>query len=73
MINDFVVTNMGLFCIFVILVTIIGIKFFRLFVGMGIIWYFEILAFFIDDDADHKWLYLGDVLNMLQVIHTILL
>lgn len=40
---------------------------------MGIIWYFEILAFFIDDDADHKWLYLGDVLNMLQVIHTILL
>jgi len=38
----------------------------RLFVGMGIIWYFEILAFFIDDDADHKWLYLGDVLNMLQ-------
>ena len=34
---------------------------------MGIIWYFEVLAFFVDKDSDHKWLYLGDILNMMQV------
>ena len=36
---------------------------FRLFLGMGIIWFFELLSFAVDGD----WSYFTDTLNMLQV------
>ena len=39
----------------------------RLFLGMGIIWYFEVLAFALNTKgASQRWTYFADVLNMLQ-------
>merc|ERR1712079_880526 len=39
----------------------------RLFLGMGIIWYFELLAFALNTKGTaQRWLYLADILNMLQ-------
>ena len=41
----------------------------RLFLGMGIIWYFELLAFALDlDDKEQRSLYFFDFLNMMQVL-----
>ena len=39
----------------------------RLFLGMGIIWYFELLAFAVGDYAHKTTFYFTDVFNMLQV------
>ena len=40
----------------------------RLFLGMGITWYFEILNFALSAlDPDPRWLVLTDTLNMCQV------
>ena len=40
----------------------------RLFLGMGIIWYFEVLALALNTKgASQRWTYFADVLNMLQV------
>ena len=40
----------------------------RLFLGMGITWYFEILNFALSAlEPDPRWLVLTDTLNMLQV------
>ena len=41
--------------------------FYRLFLGMGIIWYFELIGFATDDGSEQKWMWLPDCLNMLQV------
>jgi len=39
----------------------------RLFLGMGIIWYFELLSFALSkEDVESKWNYFTDTLNMLQ-------
>ena len=41
----------------------------RLSLGMGIIWYFEILAFLVGDGEEQSWGYftITDCINMLQV------
>ena len=40
----------------------------RLFLGMGIIWYFELLAFALNTKGtSQRWTYFADCLNMLQV------
>ena len=39
----------------------------RLFFGMGIIWYFELIAFFVNGAVAEEVFYLTDTLNMLQV------
>lgn len=40
----------------------------RLFLGMGIIWYFELLSFATStEEGDGEWSYFTDCLNMLQV------
>ena len=39
----------------------------RLFLGMGIIWYFELLAFAVGDYVPETTFYFTDVFNMLQV------
>ena len=41
---------------------------FRLFLGMGVIWYFEIISWYTgNDQQDQKWAYVFDVINMMQV------
>ena len=41
---------------------------FRLFLGMGVIWYFEIISWYTGNDhQDQKWAYAFDVINMMQV------
>ena len=40
----------------------------RLFLGMGVIWYFEIISWYTgNDQQDQKWAYMFDVINMMQV------
>merc|ERR1712080_76608 len=46
----------------------------RLFIGMGIIWYFEIIAFsFTGTDIGVEWFYFTDTLNMLQGVWVFLI
>ena len=47
--------------------TVLYTYFYRLFLGMGIIWYFELIGFATDDGSEQKWMWLPDCLNMLQV------
>jgi len=45
----------------------------RLFLGMGIIWYFELIGFATDDGSEQKWMWLPDCLNMLQGVWVFLI
>ena len=42
----------------------------RLFMGMGIIWYFEIISWALGSETQ-EWTYFFDCFNMLQVIKNI--
>ena len=45
----------------------------RLFLGMGILWYFEILAFALTDvEISTNWFQLTNILNLMQVGHSII-
>ena len=45
----------------------------RLFLGMGILWYFEILAFALTDvKISTNWFHLTNILNLMQVRHIII-
>jgi len=51
-----------------------GCLYLRLFLGMGVIWYFEIISWYTgNDQQDQKWAYVFDVINMMQGVWVFLI
>jgi len=51
-----------------------GCLYLRLFLGMGVIWYFEIISWYTGNDKqDQKWAYVFDVVNMMQGVWVFLI
>eukprot|EP00092_Neocalanus_flemingeri_P013361 GFUD01014405.1.p1 GENE.GFUD01014405.1~~GFUD01014405.1.p1 ORF type:complete len:735 (+),score=104.42 GFUD01014405.1:71-2275(+) len=51
-----------------------GCLYLRLFLGMGVIWYFEIISWYTGNEhQDQKWAYVFDVINMMQGVWVFLI